>query len=105
MRYTIARRTALAVASAALTAAGLLTTGGSASAVPAPHIDASASVSRSVQPADLQNRDDHQVHVDNAQWIQDQIAWTRTHNRDDHQVHVDNAQWVQDQIAWTRTHA
>ncbi|WP_392757277.1 hypothetical protein [Streptomyces sp. LN590] len=105
MRYTIARRTALAVASAALTAAGLLTTGGSASAVPAPHIDASTSVSRSVQPADLQNRDDHQVHVDNAQWIQDQIAWTRTHNRDDHQVHVDNAQWIQDQIAWTRTHA
>ncbi|WPW26236.1 hypothetical protein P6B95_01315 [Streptomyces atratus] len=119
MAYTFARRAAVAVASVAVAAAGLLATGGSASAATPTTGDRPAVVSHSTRPADAHHegqpgrwdegwgKHDHSdrgygVHHHDGHRYRD---WDHD-DRSRYRVSEDDArrQWVLDQVYWLRDH-
>ncbi|MFE7401895.1 hypothetical protein [Streptomyces sp. NPDC057557] len=119
MAYTFARRAAVAVASVAVAAAGLLATGGSASAATPTTGYRPAVASHSARPADTHHEDrhtrwderwgnhDHSDHGYRVHHHDGHRSWGR--DRDDrghYRVSDDDArrQWVLDQVYWLRDH-
>ncbi|MFF2164519.1 hypothetical protein ACFVWP_28015 [Streptomyces sp. NPDC058175] len=111
MVFRIARRAAVVAASVTVAAAGLLATGGPASATTHPTDERTAIVSHHAQLLDThdngRSRDvGRGSHDDRRRWVSDQIAWTLHHDRTTHPMSHDDARrrWVSDQIAWTLHH-
>ncbi|MFJ7948877.1 hypothetical protein ACIQ6K_35410 [Streptomyces sp. NPDC096354] len=96
MASRIARRAALAAASATIAATGLLTTGGPASAATHPTNDPTAVASHHMQLLDTHNdsrsRDTGRTDNDDARqrWITDQIEWTLHHHPTTQQTNDNN---------------
>ncbi|MFE2992389.1 hypothetical protein [Streptomyces sp. NPDC059262] len=112
MVFRIARRAAVAAAFVTVAAAGLLATGGPASATTHPTDERTAIVSHHAQLLDTHNngrsRDAGRGSNDDARrrWVSDQITWTLHHNPATHPMSHDDARrhWVSDQITWTLHH-
>ncbi|MFF4761656.1 hypothetical protein [Streptomyces sp. NPDC001292] len=90
------RGVAVAITSTAVAAAGLLATGGSASAATYPSSSQSGVVS-AIRIAD---------HHDEGRHNHDGHYWIRHHKHDDHRARIDEArrQWVLDQLRWAGDH-
>ncbi|MEU0837272.1 hypothetical protein [Streptomyces sp. NPDC005969] len=111
MAFRIARRAAVAAASVTVAAAGILATGGPASAAVHPTGDRTAIVSHHVQLLDTheaRGRDGGRMSDDNARrrWVSDQIEWILNHDQATHRMSNDDARrrWVNDQIEWILNH-
>ncbi|WP_327271013.1 hypothetical protein OG609_01220 [Streptomyces sp. NBC_01224] len=119
MAYTFARRAAVAVASVAVAAAGLLATGGSASAATLTTGDRPAVVSHTTRSADAHHEgrpgrwdEGWGRHDDGDRGYQGHHHdghryWSRDHNdRGRYRVSEDDIrrQWVLDQIYWLQDH-
>ncbi|MFF0291248.1 hypothetical protein [Streptomyces sp. NPDC005262] len=104
MAFRIARRAAVAAASVTLAAAGLLGTGGPASAAALSTDGRAAVVSHSVQQPDTHD-EGRSSYDDRRRWVNDQIEWMRDHDRVSHRTNDDHRRrWVSDQIEWIRDH-
>jgi hypothetical protein len=110
MAFRIAQRTAVTVASVTVAAAGLLATGGPASAAALLVDDRATAVSH---PVPLLNTHeelrrgswDDSAGSDNdgrRRWVSDQIEWIRHH--DPMSDNDARRRWVSDQIEWMRDH-
>ncbi|MGW5277456.1 hypothetical protein ACWEQP_33990 [Streptomyces sp. NPDC004044] len=95
MAFRIARRAAVAAASVTIAAAGLLATGGPASAAAHPTDDRTAIVSHHAQLLDThddgRSRDAGRGSNDDARrrWVSDQIEWNLHHDRVTHRMSGD----------------
>ncbi|MFE7327466.1 hypothetical protein ACFU8W_21185 [Streptomyces sp. NPDC057565] len=114
MAFRIARRAALAAASVTVAAAGLLATGGPASATALPTDGRAAVVSHPVRLVDTHDEVRHGSWVEGrdsyddgrGRWVSDQIEWMRSHDGVSHRPSDDDSRrrWVSDQIEWMRDH-
>ncbi|MFB6713750.1 MULTISPECIES: hypothetical protein [unclassified Streptomyces] len=120
MTSRIVRRTVVAIASTAIAAAGLLATGGTASAATHPSSSQSGAVS-AVRITDHHNEDRHNHNGDRHSALGSRDSDGRGHWKQDHdggrhgirhddrhgyqaRIDEDRRQWVLDQIRWAENH-
>ncbi|MGW4391042.1 hypothetical protein [Streptomyces sp. NPDC004685] len=114
MAFRIAQRAAVTVASVTIAAAGLLTTGGSASAAALPTDDRASAVSHPMPLRDTHDEgrrgswDESQASNNDGRrrWVSDQVEWIRHHDRVSYPMsdNDDRRRWISDQIEWIRDH-
>ncbi|MCX4537496.1 hypothetical protein [Streptomyces sp. NBC_01669] len=106
MGFRIARRAAVAAASVTVAAAGLLATGGPASAAALPTDGRVAVVSHPVRLLDTHDEGRGSDDDSRGRWVSDQIEWMRDHDRVSYRLSDDDSRrhWVSDQIEWMRDH-
>ncbi|MFE7244580.1 hypothetical protein [Streptomyces sp. NPDC057580] len=106
MGFRIARRAAVAAASMTVAAAGLLATGGPASAAALPTDGRVAVVSHPVRLLDTHDEGRGSDDDSRGRWVSDQIEWMRDHDRVSYPLSDDDSRrhWVSDQIEWMRDH-